>query len=159
MRSPRPVATRGSSAPTKPAARTGNRAAAPQAAVSDRVRALATKVDSLDRKITTLDDRAERAHLLSTRPDFSPEVLATLQKAPIASVRDAVKTWPKGPAKNDVRASLLPPEEKRAMDERMGLAKPTQAIRREGNKVVFGVLTAEDARKALAAQGRRGRTV
>ncbi|WP_437894268.1 hypothetical protein [Sorangium sp. So ce124] len=46
---------------------------------------------------------------------------------------------------------------KRELDARMGLSKPRGEIRREGNTVVFETMTPEDARKALAAPGRRGR--
>ncbi|WP_438020703.1 hypothetical protein WMF18_17215 [Sorangium sp. So ce315] len=183
------------------------------------------------------DVAAERARLLATRPDFSPAVRGVLQKAPIAEVRKAVKTWPRADrtvtpsakaraaaASDSVKPKLgeleervdrlenghtmgprtggaeyrlyklekrvdslegrepTEPEkigsadelpgrvealegrvaalEKRAsdkqqMDARMGIRKPGQ-VRREGTAVVFGVMTPEDARKALAA-GQRGR--
>ncbi|WP_438040935.1 hypothetical protein [Sorangium sp. So ce128] len=153
-----PRAVRACSVPGKkvaPVAKRGNRAAAVSssrpidAAAKARLAALAAKVDHLAAMIDRVDSREERDRLLASRPDLAPEVVALLNKAPIATVRDAVKTWPREPA------SRLPPKEKQALDARMGLSKPAQAIRREGNAVVFGVMTREDACNALAARSRR----
>ncbi|WP_437709404.1 hypothetical protein WMF45_33730 [Sorangium sp. So ce448] len=141
----------------KPVGKRGNRAAAgsssgpSDAAAKARLGALAAKVAQLAAMVDKVDERKERDRLLASRPDLIPEVVAVLNKAPIATVRDAVKNWPREPA------SRLPPKEKQALDVRMGLSKPTQGIRREGNAVVFGVMTREDACNALAAQGPRGR--
>lgn len=146
--------------------------ASAQAAAADPFVALAAKVHSLEAKLAAKDEAEERKRLLASRPDFSKEVIAVLQKAPMKTLREAVETWPRVPAKtnpaaaaqanvkptrgegqNDGRAARLPPEEKAKLDAAMGLAKPAAAVRREGNAVVFGVMTREQARQAAQKEG------
>jgi signal peptide peptidase SppA len=117
--------------------------------------------------------RDERAELLKSRPDFSPEVLKVLRQSPISAVRDAVKNWPRRKIANpaaaaapavkptrgegqqgdgSARGARLPADEKRELDERMGLAPKGESVKREGTKIVFNPMTPDDARERLAAR-------
>lgn len=100
---------------------------------------------------------AERSKLLASRPDFAPELVKVLRTAPLAMVRNMVATLPKGPARKDRVAAAasatgtrgdgqgdgfaprLPPQEKSALDQAMGLAESTTATIHTPNKMSFGV--------------------
>ena len=130
---------------------------------------LARKVQELEaenRARKTELEQAERNALAASRPDLAESLRAmVLDKAhPIATVRAMVAAVPvpqtpativraavvaqptRGAGQGDGSASRLPPEEKAKLDRDMGLAKPSGVIRRERNAVVFGTLTAEDAK-------------
>lgn len=99
----------------------------------------------------------ERKSLLASRSDFSPELVKVLKEAPIATVRATCKTLPKGTTrKENVAAaaaatglqgegqgngtvSQLPPEEKFALDARMGLTDLSRKTVNTTHKMSFGV--------------------
>lgn len=126
-------------------------------------------------------ERKEKAQLLASRPDFTPQVRSFLEKQPLATVRDAVKTFAKGvvpvvqnPAAavqgaarptlgegqggqstQDLRNLIKRPEtDEEIMDRKMGLARsdPSKAIHAEGSWMVYGCLTPEEARRLQAKQ-------
>ena len=100
---------------------------------------------------------AERSKLLASRPDFAPELIKVLRTAPMATVRDMVKTLPRGPARKDRAAALssteptrgeqqgtgaaarLPANEKADLDARMGLGATATATVHTPNRMSFGV--------------------
>jgi hypothetical protein len=112
------------------------------------------KVESFEAAQAKAAEVSERRELLATRPDFSQEVLATLANASIETVRGAVKTWPRGPARKpaaaisaigtrgdgqgDGEASHLPPAEKLALDRAMGLVDEKPGVRADGNRLILG---------------------
>jgi ClpP class serine protease len=57
--------------------------------------ALAARVHRLEAEKAEQADAEKRSALLAKRPDFSPEIVATLAKASIAQLEEAVKTWPR----------------------------------------------------------------
>lgn len=72
----------------------------------DPVMALAAQVQSLAGKLAAKEEAEERATLLASRPDFDPAVVALMKRSPMAVVRDAVKTLPRGAkAKSHVGAA------------------------------------------------------
>jgi len=101
-------------------------------------------------------EAAERNTLLATRHDFGPEERATLESAPLAVVRNAVKSWPKralpkpaaaatatgtrGEGQGEETAARLPPAEKRALDLAMGLIEQKPGIEEQGNRLVLGAM-------------------
>jgi hypothetical protein len=133
------------------------------AAALAEVNRLAARVRDLEVK----GEADERKTLLASRPDFAPELVAILAKAPLSVVRDSVAKLPKtstlpattetvqatrGEGQGDARASRLPAEEKAALDARMGIARREASIKHEGVHSYFPVLTAEDARRIVAAK-------
>lgn len=142
-----------------------------------KVLALESTVNKLVAKIEAKEKGDERAKLLATRPDLAPDMIAVLRTAPLATVRNAVKTLAKGPGPGAgqvaaARAALTAtptrgtsqsdaggvtsaqsPEAVRALDEQMGLAPPTAAIRHDGNRLVLGVMTPSQARAHAAQKG------
>lgn len=107
----------------------------------------------------------ERKSLLATRPDFDAATLKVLAKAPIATVRDAVANLPRrelktastesvqatrGEGQGAGEVSRLSPEEKKLLDERMGLRRRADGIKHTGVHVTFGAMTREDAKAYLA---------
>lgn len=136
--------------------------------------ALAARVQKLEAEAAQSRERDERHRLMASRPDFTKEVRAFLAKQPIGTVRDAVKTLPRGPAiiqhpaaaaqgaarptlgdansvtaaANDLRNLIVHPEsDEEIMDRKMGIGRrdPAKAIRSEGTWRRFGALTAEEA--------------
>lgn len=116
-------------------------------------------------------ENEERSKLLATRPDFAPEALDVLRNAPLATVKDAVAKWPRGPvrlAHNPHAAtavvsssatrgesqggggSQLPPDEARVLDERMGLRRAAQAVSHDGTTMALHVMTKAEARDYAA---------
>lgn len=132
---------------------------------------LAARVQALEAERAARIESDEREKLLASRPDFSKEVRQTLERATLETLRDAVKTWQRvgavraavvtpEPARAPTRgegqgagdASRLPAEERRALDEAMGLRPRATPIRMEGTRQVLGVMTPEQARAHRAAQ-------
>lgn len=123
------------------------------------VQRLASKVQKLEKA----KEKDERAALLASRPDFAPELVAILASAPIEMLRKSCKTLPKtlaavttetvqatrGEGQGDGKTSRLPAEEKRALDERMGIRRRDGGVKHEGVHSTFHVMTAEEARRAL----------
>jgi ClpP class serine protease len=139
---------------------------------SDPVLAMAAQVQSLSAWKAKREEAEERAKLMAQRPDFAPEVVALMERSPLPVVRDAVKNLPRGPRaakggqvaaaraavgvtatqgdKQGEVANALPEDEARKLDEQMGLAKRTEAIRNDGNKQILGVMTPAEARAEIA---------
>lgn len=140
------------------------------AAATSNVISLASRVQTLEAERQSEKDATERKDLLASRADLVPDVRAWLEKQPLAVVRDAVRSLPKGPltvgapaaaAQSDVRptvgltqsqaqgSSVL--NEKQLLDERMGIGRSaTSAITFDGATHSMRVLTAEDARALRA---------
>lgn len=132
------------------------------------VHTLQASIAERDAKDAKAADLAHRTSLLASRPDFSATVKASLMKGDLATLEDAVKNWERGPAlamataaaaqvngtrgqeQGNARGSQLSPAEKAELDARMGLGSQKKAIRREGRGMVFGAMSAEDARAHLA---------
>jgi ClpP class serine protease len=131
--------------------------AASKSAVSIAATALA-EVHKLRAESQKAKSDAERKRLIASRPDFSPEMVKVLRSAPMATVREFCKTLPKGPHRTDrtaaaavatatVRgaeqgnglASQLPPDEKAALDLRMGLTATALKVIHSPNRMAFGV--------------------
>lgn len=126
------------------------------------------KLESRIAKIEKDAEDKERVSLIASRV-MSDALAKKLSTKPLAYVRDICNELPKkerkdlaaaakvqatrGEGQTDANASRLSPDEKRALDERMGLAPRRDSIRREGNAVVFGVMTREDAKERAAAKG------
>lgn len=99
-------------------------------------------------------EATERAQLLASRPDFSPEMRAGLAGADIATVRSLVATLPKsalpkpaaaaaatgtrGEGQGDGNVSRLPAAEKHTMDKVMGLVAHEPAIENSTYKLTLG---------------------
>lgn len=132
---------------------------------------LAATVQSLTARLDAKEALEERTRLMASRPDFASEVVSFLSKQPLSTVRDAVKSLPKGamPARGQVAAARaattvqatvgatqvgggdrLPPEEAHELDVRMGLSSRTKGVRLVGNELVLGVMTPAEARATLA---------
>lgn len=127
--------------------------------------ALAASVQSLTARLDAREEKEEREKLMASRPDLAAEVVAFLERQPLAVLRDAVKTLPKGAikAKGQIGAAraamnVVPSEAAREvekteandLDVQMGLAKGTSAIRLEGNRHFIGVMTPAEASAELA---------
>jgi hypothetical protein len=111
-------------------------------------------------------DQKERATLIASR-EMSPALAKTLATKSIKTVREICAAMPakakivttesvqatRGEGQGDGRSTRLPAHEREDLDARMGLGKKKDAIRREGNKLVLGVMSAAEARAALAAKG------
>lgn len=133
---------------------------------------LTATVHALQAKLAAKDDAEARAKLFAQRTDFSAETKATLAKAPIEMLREAVEKWPRiaaspaaastvqgtpgagvGEGGDAARTGQLPPKEREEVDARMGLTSKKSPIRREGRAIVFGAMTPEDAHAAKAGNG------
>jgi hypothetical protein len=143
-------------------------AAAPKkeskAAAAYRVAIAAQKTSEAVRaELKSRDDKEERARLLASRPDLSAEMAKLLQKAPLDLVREHIASMPKltgtiasnpranaaagggGPAPTrgegagDPNVSRLPDNEKRALDQRMGLLGESSGIENTDYKLRLGV--------------------
>lgn len=138
------------------------------------VHTLQASIAERDAKDAKAAELAHRTSLLASRPDFSATVKASLMKGDLATLEDAVKNWERGPAlamataaaaqvhgtrgqeQGNARGSQLSPAEKADLDARMGLGSQKKAIRREGRGMVFGAMSAEDARAHLAEKAAAG---
>lgn len=102
------------------------------------------------------DEAAERSTLLASRADFTPQMRAMLQTAPIQTVRDFCKNLEKLPgfsekieAQAKVAPSIfgqsaegepLPDDEDTKLKIKMGILKPTRyVVRDNGTTMQFGV--------------------
>ncbi len=107
------------------------------AAALAEVNRLSAKVRELEKK----SESDERKALLASRPDFAPELVKLLAKAPLSMVREHVaqlpKTAPIARSTESVQAtrpgdassaSRLAPEESNALAERMGVRKAEAKI-------------------------------
>jgi ClpP class serine protease len=114
------------------------------------------EVHKLRAEIAADKAKEERARLIASRPDFAPEMVAALQTASMKTVRDMVRTLPKGPRQAPPPAALssvsgtrganegegsiahLPPSEKAQLDAAMGLQATSLGVLDEGNKLILG---------------------
>ena len=134
------------------------------ASILSTVQGLAAKVSGLEAD----KEKAERSALLASRPDFAPEVVTVLAKAPMSLLRDAVKTLPRAArnpaaaAQPDVKASVgatqgqgdtaprLPPEESKAIRAAMGLVRHNPEIKLDRGTLVMASMTPDQANELLA---------
>ena len=116
-------------------------------------------------KLAEREARDERERLISSRKDFSPQLVAALRDAPLKTVRQMVKTLPKGPmskapkvdnttraatrgqdsrgaAQGDGQTSATPPREIEEMERRLGITAPpskqVDGVERTPHKLTFG---------------------
>lgn len=91
-----PAAASGSEAPD--AAGGGDVPASQTSAIANdpNVKALMAKMQRLEAAEAAGREARTRRKLLAQRPDFSPEIVALLKNAPIATLREAVEKLPKG---------------------------------------------------------------
>jgi ClpP class serine protease len=141
----------------KAAAAAASKAAAPAKAAASThdiaLEALA-EVHKLKAEGAQVKLTAERAALLASRPDFSPDFLAVLKTADIATVRKFVKSLPKVPVAKPAATAVVAGTRGEGqggpaaapsmtavteMDRAMGLTATTLAARRVGNSLQFGV--------------------
>lgn len=108
---------------------------------------------------------AERTALLASRPDLDAALVSVLSRAPLATVKDALKSIPRSSkvvvdsavgVRGDAKTSTtrgLDPEARAALDARMGL-KPVQAsiVSHDRNRTSFNLLTPAQAKAILAAK-------
>lgn len=115
-------------------------------------------------------EKTERKTLLASRPDFSPEMQAALRKAPMAVVRDFVKTMPKAPRAKPAATAVVQGTRGASqggsetsgavatvheLDRAMGLTTTTLGVRRESHSLVFGVQE-KSIERATATSGAAG---
>jgi len=106
---------------------------------------------------------AERARLLSTRPDLDEPTKALLASASVADVKAYVEQAPRRALKPAATAVVggtlaegqgegtdrLPPGEAHQLDVQMGLASASAGIKVDGNRQILGVMTRAQARAEL----------
>lgn len=132
---------------------------------------LTRKVHALEAERDAEKDKHARDKLLAQRPDFSPEIKASLAKVSLSQVEEAVKTWPKlasklGAAAAGARATgtrglnesreitEIEPSPQSVSDDdyiarRMGVSQAGTGIRRIGRSLELGPMTPEQARDFL----------
>jgi hypothetical protein len=135
---------------------------------------LAKRVHEMEAERAKEKEDAERERLFASRPDFSDDIRKTLEKAPMAVLREAVTTWKRGPAVastvKDARAATtitatrgdgqgspdqgkgLAADESRALKMRMGLASDDTFITHTPTASTFRALPAADAQRLLASK-------
>ena len=113
-------------------------------------------------------DAKERASVIASR-EMSAALARVLEKKPLAAVREICAALPpkvekpatkstetvqatRGVTQGDGHTSRLPVDQKRELDERMGLVKREASIRHDGTHSHFPVLTADDARRIRASK-------
>ncbi len=151
------------------------------ASASDSELALVARVHALETERALEKEAAERVTLLSSRPDFSAEVKASLSKYPINVVRDAVKTFPKGSIPSAAVVTKAPTRGEAQGDsevatDRNGMPKgfvgkseedfidhamsrgfgKSQGVERNGREMVLGFMTPDEARAAHKALTEKG---
>jgi hypothetical protein len=138
---------------------------------------LLTTIGAQERRLGELEkiqEGQERAKILATRPDLTPAQLQALADEPLAKLTKLLGLIPApatDPAAADkvmatrgagrdgdggqtnVRAAKLPPAERAAMRERMGVLEETAVPHWERNDKVYPQMTREGARRFLAARG------
>lgn len=119
---------------------------------------LAARVHKLEAAAAAEHDTRVRAQLMARRPDFGPELRAALAKAPLSTVREMVKTLPKGKvakpvpittvaaARGSTTATLASSSENEELDRRMGLRSSKFGCRREGTSMLFGLVAEEEVK-------------
>jgi capsid assembly protease len=136
--------------------------------------ALASRVQALESEIQEKKDKEERASLMASRPDFSPEVVKFLETQNLKTLRAACTGPAKLPlgsgrpnlaaaAQSDVRPTVGQGEghgtvvqqgeqmsEKEMLDMRMGIKTPGSTIKFDGITHSTGVMTREQAQEFLA---------
>lgn len=135
-----------------------------KAAAAYRVAIAAQKTSEAVRaELKQRDQKEERARLIASRPDLSAEMSKLLQKAPMDLVREHIASMPKltgtlasnpranaaaggagptptrGEGAGDPSVSRLPDNEKRALDQRMGLLGESTGIENTDYKLRLGV--------------------
>jgi hypothetical protein len=130
------------------------------ASLDTALRAANARIAALEAK----NESSERASILASR-EISPALAKVLAAKPIAVVREICNTLPKkaekkapvstehvqatrGAQNQKERAPRLSPEEKKALDLRMGLRKHEDSIRWEGTHRVFPVFASLALAKA-----------
>jgi hypothetical protein len=143
-------------------------------AASTNVIDLAKRVHEMEAERAKEKEDAERERLFASRPDFSDDIKKTLEKAPMAVLREAVTTWKRGPTVastvKDARAAStitatrgdgqgspdqgkgLAADESRALKMRMGLASDDTFITHTATASTFRALPAADAQRLLASK-------
>lgn len=129
-------------------------AKAPEAPAPDPVAVLASRVEGIERDALLARHSARLTE--GQRMWASTQSLATVKGLIDASpepspAAPATKAGTRG-ATAGARASALPADEKKALDERMGVRRIAAGVQRTPNRVTFGVLTNEDAKKFLASR-------
>ena len=148
------------------------KAAAAVAPVAARERDLVARVHALETQARIAAETAERTQLLSTRPDFSAQVRASLlaHSTPVEFVREACAKWPRGSTPAVAATSALTPaatrgetqgdkvhtDEASEIDRKMGFVSAGPGVRIVNNELELGAMTpsqVEAALKKLAAKG------
>lgn len=108
-----------------------------------------SEVAQLRAELRKRDEDAERARLIASRPGLTPELTALLNKAPIALVREHIAALPAAPVNPELAATptrgdaqgsapRLGADEKRELDERMGLSARKATARSTDYKLYLG---------------------
>lgn len=124
---------------------------------------LAQTVQSLSQRFAALEETREnelRTQLFAQRPDLSKELVSVLRTKSYAEAQAIVAAIPKAVRSTvDLAASGTPQatrgadqggpqtSENHAMDVAMGLRPYASGIKREGNTMLFGAMTREEAAK------------
>jgi ClpP class serine protease len=141
--------------------------------------ALAAKVQSLAVRLDAKEQAEERATLMASRPDFEPDVVKFLAGSSLETVRRAVKTFERrkprgqiadaraavgatvqatrGQGQGEETSAIREGYDLKELDVQMGLQPRTNQIKHEGNRMIFGVMTPEQAKAALAARAAEGK--
>ncbi len=136
----------------------------PDAKGASALLSLAAEVHELKAERASEKREAKREELLASRPDFEPALVEILKTAPMAVVRKTVKTLKRGPSRKrsaaaaatatstvrgegqgDGMSARLPPEEKAALDARMGLTAMITKTVHTPTRMSFGVPVATPA--------------
>lgn len=135
---------------------------------SATIKDMAETIQKIQAELISEREAAERAKLMSARPDLQKPVQDWLKRAPIATVRDAVKTLPRvvvTPTTETVQATRsaggtanhrdaqLPLEQYRELQERMGLETKQEMFHWDPNRRntrIFPILTPEQASAYLS---------
>jgi len=138
---------------------------------------LEARVQAIETREAAAAQASERAKLLSTRPDFSAEVLESLKGAPLAFVKDACAKWPKvatrkapanpaaeasvggtrGDGQGDVEGEAAGDKtEADFIARKMGGAQASDGIKSKDNALELGFLTPAEASKRLAELEKSG---
>jgi signal peptide peptidase SppA len=128
--------------------------AAAASGMSSELNALA-EVHKLRAEIAEKDAKEERGKLLASRPDFEPAMIKALQKAPLATVRELVKTLPKKPAAKPAATTAVqgtrgagqggsdpqPTSAVTEIDRAMGLTASSLGVaKRDQHSLTFGIV-------------------
>jgi capsid assembly protease len=161
-----------SGAAEAPAAEAVDGKAASVGASSTDVLALAAKVQRLEARDAAARESRTRRKLFAQRPDFSPEVVAVLKNAPIATLREAVEKLPRGrvAGKRPEPITTVPaarghdqvdaPQSGRTrysadadlLDRVMGFTSAKLGSKREGSTMSFGFVV--DGERESASEGK-----